>query len=174
MSSFTKRCLVLSAMFVSAMPILAADGPTITFPDVEGWAKNTRYDPPSVPATSIAYTTKAKVGGDYIRAQVRVPKSDGQALKDALPKIEGKILENPVHKNMKKTGTKEIEIYKAKVTKVTFTSQFSGSPFETVLYAFAYGDYFILLEHGGPAADSEKRAVVAMNLVKALVQASQK
>jgi len=174
MISFVKRCLVVSAMFASVSSILAADHPTITFPDLEGWAKNTRYDPPSVPATSIAYTTKAKVGGDYIRAQVRVPNSDGQALKDALPTIEGKMIDTPLHKNMKKTGTKEIEVYKAKVTKVTFSSQFSGTAFETALYAFKYGEYFILLEHSGPAADSDKRATVAMNLVKALVEASQK
>jgi len=164
----------LSVLLISISPLVAADLPAIAFPEVEGWARNTRYDPPSVPATSIAYTTKAKVGGDYIRAQVQVPNADGKSLKEALPAFEAKILKNPIHKNMKKTRTTEVEVFKAKVSKVTFSSQFSGTPTETVLYAFKYGEYFILLEHAGPAADSAKRATVAMNLVKALVEAAQK
>src|SRR5690242_14496403 len=94
----TAACLILLSN--ATVVCIAQNLAPIVFPDVEGWVKGTRYDeePPrrKVPRSTINYTTKDKVGKDYIRADVEVNLTAGKEIKELLPDFEKKILENPV------------------------------------------------------------------------------
>ncbi len=148
----------------------------ISFPDVEGWVKGTRYDmePPrgNVPRTSINYTTKDKVGKDYIRADVQINLTDGKELKDLIAVQEKIIMENPIMKNMKNAGAAEAKVGGVTVQKVSFTgSQGLNDPRAIELYIIPYDKWYIHLTHSGPVADEKQRTAQAMKLVEALVGA---
>jgi hypothetical protein len=173
------RCLLLAlALFLNLLVgshSFAQIAP-LTFPDVEGWVKGTRYDqePPrgNVPRSTINYTTKDKVGKDYIRADVQIDLIDGKEVKDLVTVQEKKIMENPIMKNMKKTGATEVKVGEIKVQKVSFTgSQGSNDPRAIELYVIPYDKWYIHLSHSGPVADEKQRTAEAMKLVEALVGA---
>lgn len=148
----------------------------ISFPDVEGWAKGTRYDeePPrgNVPRSTINYTTKAKVGKDYIRADVHINLTEGKDLKDLIAVQEKKIMENPIMKDMKRAGAAEIKVGNVTVQKVSFTgSKGSNDPQAIELYVIPYDKWYIHLNHSGPIGDEKQRTAEVMKLVEALVGA---
>jgi len=174
------RCtLVLAVLvlnvFCSAMSM--AQLAPITFPEVEGFAKGTRYDeePPrgNVPRSTINYTTKAKVGKDYIRTDVQINLLDGKELKDLIAIQEKKILENPIMKDMKKTGAAEIKVGDVKVQKFTFSGTMgSNDPKITELYVIPYDKWYIHLSQAGPPEDAKARTESVTKLVEALVAAA--
>ena len=175
-----RRCtLVLAALMLNALFTAAsfAQLAPITFPDVDGFTKGTRYDeePPrgKVPRSTINYTTKAKVGQDYIRSDVQIYLTDGKELKDLIAVQEKKILENPIMKDMKKTGATEIKVGDVKVQKLSFTgSQGSNDPRAIELYVFPYDKWYIHLSHSGPIGDAKARSETVTKLVEALVGAA--
>jgi hypothetical protein len=165
--------LMLNLLFVTQSFAQLAP---ITFPDVEGWAKGTRYDeePPrgNVPRSTINYTTKSKVGKDFIRTDVQVNLTDGKELKELIAVQEKKVLENPIMEDMKKAGVAEIKVGNVTVQKVSFTgSQGSNDPRAIELYVIPYDKWYIHLTHSGPIADAKQRTAEAMKLVEALVGA---
>jgi hypothetical protein len=168
----TAVCFFQLAAFCTAQDLAP-----IVFPDLEGWAKGTRYDeaPPRgrVPRSSINYTTKAKVGKDYVRADVEVTLAGGKDIKELLPDFEKKILENPVQQNSKKLGSDEVKVGERTVTRSRFSSSFgANNPVETELYVIPYGKHVIRLQHTGPNADSEARTAEVGKLIGAIVEAA--
>ncbi len=166
--------LTLHVLF--AAPSFAQIAP-IAFPDVDGFVKGTRYDeePPrgKVPRSTINYTTKAKVGKDYIRADVQVNLMDGKELKDLIAIEEKKILENPIMKDMKKTGATEFKVGDAKVQKVSFSgSMGSNDPKAIELYVIPYDKWYIHLSHSGPVGVAKAHTEASLKLVEALVAAA--
>lgn len=174
----SSRILLATVCFVQLAGVCTAqDLAPIVFPDVEGWAKGTRYDeaPPRgrVPRSSINYTTKAKVGKDYVRADVQVTLAGGKDVKELLPDFEKKILENTVQKNSKKIGSDEVKVGARMVMRSRFSSSFgANNPVETELYVIPYGKHIIRLQHTGPEADSEARTAEVGKLVEAIVEAA--
>lgn len=174
-----RRCtLVLAALVLNVLCAAAgmAQLAPITFPDVEGFAKGTRYDeePPrgNVPRSMINYTTKAKVGKDYVRTDVQINLTDGKELKDLLAVQEKKVLENPIAKNMNKTAATEIKIGDIKVQKLTFSGEVGGDPKITELYVIPYDKWYIHLSQAGPPGDAKARSETVTKLVEALVGAA--
>jgi hypothetical protein len=146
---------------------------SLEFPEVDGWAKGTRYEQPVDPTTSISYTTKDKVGSDYIRVQVQA--APAASLAEALAAAEKKVLNNPIHKKMAKKSTTEFDAGKdSQVTLVTFTSELSGRPHETELYAFVCGDHVVRVDHNCLATDAKRHSAEVGKLVKAIVAAADK
>lgn len=174
-----RRCTLIFSVLLLNLVVGAqsfAQLAPLTFPDVQGWVKGTRYDeePPRgrIPRSTINYTTKDKVGKDYIRADVQVNLTDGKELKDLLAIQEKKIMENPIMKDMKKTGNEEVNVGNVKVQKVSFTgSQGINDPKAYELYVIPYDKWYIHLLHYGPAADAKQHTAETMKLVEALVGA---
>jgi hypothetical protein len=177
---FCRRCtLVLTAFvmnFLLAIPCYAQLAP-ITFPDVDGWVKGTRYDeePPRVkaPRSTIAYTTKDKVGNDYIRTDVQIHPTEGKEMKDLIAVQEKAILENPIMKNVKKTEATEVKVGDVKIPKLSYSaSKGLNNPVVTELYVIPYDKWYIHLVHTGPVADEKQRTAETAKLIEALVGAA--
>lgn len=176
-----RRCctLVLSAFVLNFLVVTAsyAQLAPLTFPDVDGWVKGTRYDeePPrvKVPRTTIAYTTKDKVGKDYIRADVQIHLTDGKEMKDLVEVQEKAVMGNPVMKNVKKTDATEVKVGDVKVQKLTYSASFGlNNPVDTELYVIPYDKWYIHLIHWGPGADAKQRTAETAKLIEALVGAA--
>lgn len=172
-SSLAACCFLLLSGFAAGAENLAP----IVFPEVDGWAKGTRYDeePPrgKVPRSSINYTTKAKVGKDYIRVDVQVTLTNGRESKQLIPDFEKKILENPVQRETKKTGSDERKVGDKTVARSTFSSSFGAdNPVVTELYVIPYGKHVIHLQHTGPAGDAQARSEAVGKLVAAIAAAA--
>jgi translation initiation factor 1 (eIF-1/SUI1) len=169
--------LVGMAFLLLAAALQAEDKIPITFPELDGWHRGTRYDeaPPrgNQIRASIAYATKTKIGDDYIRAETQVKETKGKELADLAAEQAKKIEQTPILKNVKKELATEVTIGQAKVQKMVFSGEQGPAVKYTVeLYVIPYGNYYIFFDHMGPSKDAVARSAEASKLVAALVGAA--